>query len=77
MSTNILVLPGDGIGPEITAATLEVLAAADRAFSLGLEIEQQDIGLASLAEHGTTLRPDILTRIPEVDGVWQSDNQGG
>ncbi|MFD7075501.1 isocitrate/isopropylmalate dehydrogenase family protein [Nocardioides sp. NPDC059952] len=69
MSTNILVLPGDGIGPEITAATLEVLATADRAFSLGLEIEQQDIGLASLAEHGTTLRPDILTRIPEVDGV--------
>ncbi|MGY0390685.1 isocitrate/isopropylmalate dehydrogenase family protein [Nocardioides sp. WG-D5] len=69
MSTNILVLPGDGIGPEITTATLEVLEVADREFSLGLEIEQQDIGLASLAAHGTTLRPEILTRIPEVDGV--------
>ena len=30
----IFVLPGDGIGPEITAATLAVLVAADRRFSL-------------------------------------------
>ena len=29
----ILVLPGDGIGPEITAATLHVLRAADEARS--------------------------------------------
>jgi isocitrate/isopropylmalate dehydrogenase len=27
----LLVLPGDGIGPEITAATVAVLEAADRA----------------------------------------------
>ena len=30
--TNLLVLPGDGIGPDIVAATVEVLSAADRRF---------------------------------------------
>ena len=34
----LLVLPGDGIGPEITDATLEVLEAASKKFSLGLNI---------------------------------------
>jgi len=65
----ILVLPGDGIGPEITRATLDVLRAADAALSVGLEFETRDIGLASLATQGTTLPADVLTRIPQVDGV--------
>lgn len=65
----LLVLPGDGIGPEITEATLSVLNQADRKFDLGLRIEQADIGLKSLAEQGTTLPDAVMTRIPEVDGV--------
>src|SRR3984957_9133877 len=65
----ILVLPGDGIGPEITRATLDVLRAADAALSVGLEFETRDIGLASLATRGTTLPSEVLTRIPQVDGV--------
>ena len=65
----ILVLPGDGIGPEITDATLRVLEIADRDFQLGLEFEFADIGLKSLAEQGTTLPTAVLERIPEVDGV--------
>jgi isocitrate/isopropylmalate dehydrogenase len=35
MPLRILVLPDDGIGPEITRATLQVLRSADAAFSLG------------------------------------------
>jgi 3-isopropylmalate dehydrogenase len=65
----ILVLPGDGIGPEITRATVEVLQAVDTAFCLGLEIETHDIGLATLKSQGTTLPHEVLRRIPEVDGV--------
>jgi 3-isopropylmalate dehydrogenase len=65
----ILVLPGDGIGPEITRATLEVLRAADAAFNIGLTFETQDIGLATLKSRGTTLPPEVLERIPKVDGV--------
>jgi len=66
---NILVLPGDGIGPEITAATLAVLQAADRRLSLGLAFARHDIGLASLAAEGTTLPEAVLAAIPKADGV--------
>ena len=65
----ILVLPGDGIGPEITRATLGILRAADTALSLNLEFETHEIGLASLATQGTTLPSEVMTRIPAVDGV--------
>ncbi|MDO5630258.1 MAG: isocitrate/isopropylmalate family dehydrogenase [Paracoccus sp. (in: a-proteobacteria)] len=65
----ILVLPGDGIGPEITKATLAVLDHANAVYDLGLMVEQMDIGLAALAAQGTTLPQAVLDRIPQVDGV--------
>jgi 3-isopropylmalate dehydrogenase len=65
----LLLLPGDGIGPEITEATVRVLEAADAAFRLGLVFERMEIGLASLAAAGTTLPPEVMARIPQVDGV--------
>jgi isocitrate/isopropylmalate dehydrogenase len=65
----ILVLPGDGIGPEITAATLDVLATAGDAFGLDLEFETRDIGFAALDRVGSTLPGAVLDRIPQVDGV--------
>lgn len=65
----ILVLPGDGIGPEITAPAIEVLEAANAIHGFGLEIETADIGLASLERKGTTLPQAVLDRIPQVDGV--------
>jgi isocitrate/isopropylmalate dehydrogenase len=65
----ILVLPGDGIGPEITDATLGVLTTTDQLLNLGLEFETRDIGLKSLAESGTTLPDAVMQRIRQVDGV--------
>ena len=65
----LLVLPGDGIGPEITEATLRVLERADAAFGLGLAIEEADIGLRALAGQGTTLPDAVMRRIPDVEGV--------
>ncbi|MCX7685441.1 MAG: isocitrate/isopropylmalate family dehydrogenase [Acetobacteraceae bacterium] len=65
----LLVIPGDGIGPEITAATLEVLAAADARFGLGLVLSHAEAGEASLRAHGTTLRPEVLEAARAADGV--------
>ena len=65
----ILVLPGDGIGPEITTATLRVLDAADERFGLRLEVETATIGLASLAASGMTLHDTVVDRVAEVDGT--------
>ena len=64
--TRILVLPGDGIGPEITAATLAVLRAA---VGDTIAFDQMDIGEASLAVAGSTLPQAVLDAIPAADGV--------
>ena len=65
----LLVLPGDGIGPEISAATLVVLKAASRKFGLGLTFRSEDIGLVTLKKHGTTLTPRVMDIARKSDGV--------
>ena len=65
----ILVLPGDGIGPEITAATLAVLDRANTRFKLGLEWQQQDIGFVTLKKYGTTLRPEVMELARSAPGI--------
>ena len=65
----LLVLPGDGIGPEISAATVAVLKAADQAFKLGLVFEYADIGLKTLKSHGTTLRPEVKEACTAADAI--------
>lgn len=66
---DILVLPGDGIGEEITAATLRVLRAADERFGLGLAFETREIGFAALAKTGTTFPDEVLERARAADGI--------
>lgn len=65
----ILILPGDGIGPEISRATVGVLQAADSLLNLDLIFESMDIGLASLKATGSTCPDPVMKRIPDVDGV--------
>ena len=65
----LLVLPGDGIGPEIVAAAIRVLQAADRKFALGFDYDHDDVGFASLAKHGTTLRDQTLQAARGYDGI--------
>ena len=51
----IVVLPGDGIGPETMAATLDVLEAASKRFDLGLTFDHDVAGHESLRRHGATV----------------------
>jgi isocitrate/isopropylmalate dehydrogenase len=69
MLMRILVLPGDGIGPEIMRATLAVLRATGAALSVDFAFETQEIGFASLETRGTTFPDEVMARITEVDGV--------
>jgi len=69
MATRILVLEGDGIGPEITAATLAVLRAADAKFGLGLAFEHADIGWTAHKACGTTFPDAVETQAKAADGV--------
>jgi isocitrate dehydrogenase (NAD+) len=65
----IVVMEGDGIGPEITAATMNVLAAADRAFGLALSFTPISIGLAALRSEGKTLSERAVDAAMSADGV--------
>jgi 3-isopropylmalate dehydrogenase len=64
MTARIAVLPGDGIGPEITAPALEVLRRlGDFAF------EEHDFGGASIDRHGTPLTDEVLAACRASDAV--------
>lgn len=66
----ILVLPCDGIGPEIVAAAMTVLEVASDRFGLGLAFDYDDVGFTSLEKHGTTLRESVLEKArADYDGV--------
>jgi isocitrate/isopropylmalate dehydrogenase len=65
----LLVMEGDGIGPEITAATLRVLEAVDRKLGLGLLFETAPVGFAALRQLGTTFPKDTLAKARQADGI--------
>src|ERR1700732_2205972 len=67
--TQLVVMEGDGIGPEISAATLEVLPAADRNFGLGLVFTSASIGLTALRQQGTTFPMAAFEAAQSADGV--------
>jgi 3-isopropylmalate dehydrogenase len=66
---NLIAFAGDGIGPEITAATLQVLDAANRALELGLNVTTDDVGFAALEKHGHTIPEATLARAQAADGI--------
>ena len=65
----MVVLPGDGIGPEITSATTRVLRAASKHFQLGVEVEEHPVGHESLKHFGTTVQPGLLELVRSADGL--------
>lgn len=66
---DLLVLEGDGIGPEITAATLAVVQAAADRFGLPLRLSRAEIGFAALERHGTTIPPAVIAAAKGAQGV--------
>ena len=64
-----IVLPCDGIGPEIVEASVQVLKAADKRFNLNIQLDYESVGFDSLKTHGTTLRDDVLAKAKTYDGI--------
>ena len=61
MNLPIALLPGDGIGPEVTAQAVAVLEAVCRKFSHSLEVQSGLIGGAAIRAANDPLPPDSLT----------------
>ena len=65
----ILILPGDGIGPEIMAATVMALDTLNETCGLRLDFEQRHVGLPALEAEGSTLSDDLMGHIKAAEGV--------
>jgi 3-isopropylmalate dehydrogenase len=64
MAHRIITLPGDGIGPEIMAPTLELLRGMGE-----FEFEEHTFGGAAIDAHGTALTEETLAACREADAV--------
>jgi 3-isopropylmalate dehydrogenase len=65
----IAVLPGDGIGPEVTAEAVRVLSAVAELFGFGLETPEYAVGAAGVAEAGDSLPPVTAAAVVEAQAV--------
>lgn len=69
MSKNILILPGDGIGPEIVAEAVKVLNKVNEKFELGLTLEDGLVGGSAYDVHGTPLPEETMQKAEAADAI--------
>ena len=66
---NVLVLEGDGIGPEVTAEAIGVMKRACELGGLGLNLQQGAFGGASIDACGEPISQAVLVDAKQADGV--------
>ncbi|MFT3761482.1 MAG: 3-isopropylmalate dehydrogenase [Pseudoxanthomonas sp.] len=69
MGKQVLVLPGDGIGPEIIAEAVKVLETVDARYELDLEFSFDELGGAAYDKYGAPLADETLERARKADAV--------
>jgi 3-isopropylmalate dehydrogenase len=65
----IAVVPGDGIGVEVTREATELLTLIDKKRGLGLDLWQLDLGAERYLRHRTTLPKETFEEIRETCGA--------
>ncbi|RPJ50197.1 MAG: 3-isopropylmalate dehydrogenase, partial [Chloroflexi bacterium] len=68
-SFNIVLLPGDGIGPEVTSAAVQVLEIMLRQSGHALNTTEYKIGGCSIDQYGTALTEEALAACKAADAV--------
>ena len=69
MQFKLTVLPGDGVGPEITEATVKVLQTVAEKFGHKFDLHYGLIGGVAIDERGVSLPPDTLKMCQSCDAV--------
>ena len=69
MAKKIVVIPGDGIGGEITSSAVDVLKQIDEKFHIGLSYEYHDAGGTAYDKFGTPLPQTTIDAAKASDGV--------
>jgi 3-isopropylmalate dehydrogenase len=67
---NVVVLPGDGIGPEVTEEAIQVLESTGKQFDITFNFEQFLVGGASIDEYGVPIKDEVLTAAKAADAVF-------
>lgn len=69
-SFRIAVLPGDGIGPEVSAESVKVLRAVEERLSgVRFELEEFSVGAGEYLRSGDPMPPGTLDRLREFDAI--------
>ena len=66
---NLLVLPGDGIGPEVMNEVRKIIAWMGKKRAVGFDIKEDVVGGAALDKHGVPLSDDAMKTALEADAV--------
>ncbi len=69
MSKHIVVIPGDGIGEEITASAVRVLEKIDEVFHIGLTFEYKAAGGTAYDLYGVPLPEDTIEASKKADAI--------
>lgn len=70
MSYKVVLLPGDGIGPEVTNAAVQVMKTAADVFNVALEFSEQLIGGCSYEKYQVPLTDETLQACYNSDAVF-------
>jgi 3-isopropylmalate dehydrogenase len=69
MSYKVLVLKGDGIGPEVVGEALQVLKVVTRDVAVDIEFKEAPAGGHALDAYGTPLPDNVLAQAKEADAI--------
>ena len=69
MTKKILILPGDGIGQEVTASAVEVLNFIVEKFNLQFSISSMEVGGTAYDKFGSPIPDNVLDAAKEADAV--------
>ncbi len=69
MKLKITLLPGDGIGPEVVGAAVDVMKVAAEKFNVTLSFNEQLVGGCSYEKNGTPLTDEVLSACYDSDAI--------
>ncbi len=69
MEANIVLVPGDGIGPEVVVQAVRVLNSVEKRFKHHFQFSEYKIGGSSIDAFGTALTPEALDACQKSDAV--------
>ncbi len=67
---NIVVLPGDGVGPEIIREGLKVIRAAMEVVPLEMQFTELEIGAARYRRTGAAFSQEDVDKVRKADAVF-------